>query len=69
MRKFNLISILFLTPLFLFSQRASGVPQDSGPLKFETTADYVIYIGLPILVVILYFIWKAKEKKEKEGKS
>lgn len=67
MKKLLLHIAFTLLTTTLFAQRPSGNSQNSGPLQLETTADYIIYVGLPILVVILYFAWRAKEKKEKEG--
>ena len=64
-----LLYLVFLLPVIALAQRPSGVPQDTGPLKLESAADYIIFIILPIVTVVLYFLWRAKEKKEKQGES
>jgi hypothetical protein len=57
----NLLLIVFLIPLWSYSQRASGVPGDTGKLSLEDPKDIVLYIVLPVVIVILYLMWKKKQ--------
>lgn len=60
----NILLILLLTPLLTYGQRASGVPGDTGKLSLDDPTDLILYIVLPIVIVILYFIWKKKSKND-----
>jgi len=37
-------------------------PDDNTPIDFTNPADIVIYVILPIICVILYFIWRNAKK-------
>jgi heme/copper-type cytochrome/quinol oxidase subunit 2 len=65
----NLLLILFLMPLLTYGQRASGVPGDTGKLSLDDPKDIILYIILPVVIVILYFIWKKKSKTDENNKS
>ncbi len=61
--------LLFVQLSRLWAQRPTHVPRDSGPVDFfETTADFVVYIVIPVIVIILYFIWRNRVRKEKTSK-
>jgi membrane protein DedA with SNARE-associated domain len=66
-------TIIFLLHSFaLFAQRPTHVPGQSGPVNFfESPANIVLYIVLPIVIVFFYILWRRwvrKNQKEKEGK-
>lgn len=60
-------AILFMASLvYAFGQKQQGIPQPRGPIDLNDTSNIVIFIVLPIIVIILYFVWKRATKKRKE---
>jgi len=59
---------LFFSPV-VCGQIPQGVPKGTGPIDFNSTANVVIYIVLPAVVLIAFFVWRAaaRRKKEKDG--
>ncbi|WP_117434192.1 adenylosuccinate synthetase [Flavimarina sp. Hel_I_48] len=47
-------------------QVSQDVPNNANnaPLDFSDPADVIIFIVLPVLFIILYFIWRNKKKKK-----
>lgn len=62
-----LIFSLFL-PSFLFAQIPTDVPHpdNNPPVDFSEPANIVIFIILPILAIVFFFIWRSKRKKESD---
>ncbi|HET8860413.1 LPXTG cell wall anchor domain-containing protein [Marivirga sp.] len=57
--------------LQLLAQIPQGVPHpdDNEPLVLTTPFDYILYVGIPILILIgAMFLWRRKKKREKERK-
>jgi LPXTG-motif cell wall-anchored protein len=55
--------------LQLLAQIPQGVPHpdDSKPLVLQTPFDYILYVGLPVLILIgSYFLWRRKKKREED---
>jgi heme/copper-type cytochrome/quinol oxidase subunit 2 len=61
------IAICFFISFYskIYAQTPHGVPQpnDYSPIDLMDTADVIIYIVLPVLFIILYFIWKRKKRE------
>ena len=58
---------LSILPAMIFGQRPSSVPYDTEPVRFfESPANIIIYIVLPLLIVLIYILWRRKVRKEKE---
>ncbi len=58
-----LASVFF--SLHAFAQRPTSVPTDNEPLRvFESVESIIFYIGLPVLIIILYVIWKRRQWRE-----
>ncbi|MAN58964.1 MAG: adenylosuccinate synthetase [Flavobacteriaceae bacterium] len=57
--------IFILSCSNFYAQTPTGVPQggDYSPLDLMNPADVIIYIVLPIVFIILYFIWKRKKRE------
>jgi heme/copper-type cytochrome/quinol oxidase subunit 2 len=51
---------------FVFAQKPSEIPGDTGKVELTETSDVIIYIFIPILIMILYFIWKKRKKNGSE---
>ena len=55
--------------LFLFVLQKSIYtpnPGDSGSVDLTKPFDLIVFVILPIVVVILYFIWKRTKKRDEE---
>lgn len=56
--------------LQLLLQIPQGVPHpdNSEPLVLQTPFDYILYVGIPILILIGgYLWWRRKKKRENKG--
>lgn len=51
---------------FVFAQKPSGIPSDTGKVELSETSDVVLYIVIPVVVVILYFVWRKRKKNSAE---
>lgn len=51
--------------IYSLVQIPQGVPNpsDSEPLLINSTFDIILYIVLPILILIGYFLWRKRQKK------
>ena len=62
-----LTAFLFMASfVYAFGQKQPGIPQPRGPVDLSDTSNIVIFIVLPIIVIILYFVWRRATKKRKE---
>ena len=66
-------TIIFLLQAFaVFAQRPTHVPGPGEPVRFfESPANIVMYIVLPVLIVFFYVLWRRwlrKNQNENEGK-
>ncbi|MEO6347800.1 MAG: adenylosuccinate synthetase [Aquaticitalea sp.] len=55
-----------LTPLLLQKPFGSPNPSDNNPIDFSNPFNVIVFIILPILLVIFYFYWKRKQKRDRE---
>ncbi|EMQ93864.1 MULTISPECIES: hypothetical protein [Xanthomarina] len=55
------------TLYFLMIQKStySQNPRDSGIVDLTRPFDLIVFVILPIIIIVLYFIWK-KQKKQDE---
>ena len=62
--------ILALFPLKIISQIPTEVPHpdNNTPVDFSNPADIIMYIGLPIIVIILYFVWRKSARRKDDEK-
>ncbi len=69
-----MISLIYnsigLISTFIFLQIPQGVPNpaDSEPLTLETPFDYILFIGMPILIFIGYLFWRRRKKQREKEK-
>lgn len=63
----GLISIIFfLSTLNLFAQMPSNIPIDREPVRFfESTENIIFYIVIPLIIIILYWVWRKNTKANK----
>jgi uncharacterized RDD family membrane protein YckC len=72
----NILNTIVLA-IIIMLQIPQGVPnpEDGSPLSINSTADVLLYIVAPILMIILWFVarsWrrrKQQEAKERRNKS
>jgi hypothetical protein len=61
---FHTIALLAVTGVF--AQKPTEVPKPSDkPIDLSNPADIIIYIILPLVAVMFFFIWKRKRKIRK----
>lgn len=55
---------------FIILQIPQGVPNpaDSEPLTLETPFDYILYIGMPLLILIGFIFWRRRKKQREKEK-
>lgn len=67
-------ALLVLNSMALLAQRPTHVPGPQGPVRFfETPANIIMYIVLPLAILVFYLMWqkwlrKNQRDKDKEGK-
>jgi heme/copper-type cytochrome/quinol oxidase subunit 2 len=72
----NVISALFFSVISFisFAQTPTHIPrQQPEPVGFfDSVENIVFYVVIPVLIVILYFLWKnqlKKQRKEQEDRA
>lgn len=62
---FSVIFLLIAT--IAAGQRPSGVPYDTEPVRFfESPANIIFYIIIPLAIIVFYIIWRRRIRKEKD---
>lgn len=49
-----------------YGQKNPDIPRPRGPVDLSDTANLVMFIILPVLVIIGFFFWRNAVKKRKE---
>jgi ACR3 family arsenite efflux pump ArsB len=58
----------FLLTLNALGQRPTHVPGSGEPANFfESPGSVLIYIIIPIIIGVFYFVWRKKNKKSKNN--
>lgn len=71
------IFLAFIPLIFLafdvMAQRPTHIPGDDEPLRvFESVENIIFYLVLPLIIIVLYVIWRRRlnrERAEKEKES
>ncbi len=68
--KINYILIFLFTP-FLYGQQPthSPNPQNNSPLEFNNLFNVIVFIVLPVVIFILYLVWRKQVKKDRDNKN
>ncbi|MEP5254253.1 MAG: adenylosuccinate synthetase [Winogradskyella arenosi] len=53
-----------LLPIFIQTPTAAPTPGSSSPIDFNSTFDIIVFIVLPILMIVFYFIWKQQKNNK-----
>lgn len=62
------LSIIFtMITAFAMGQRPTSVPHDNEPVRFfESPANIIFYIIIPLIIVFIYYLWRRRMAKEAE---
>ncbi|WP_339700005.1 adenylosuccinate synthetase [uncultured Marixanthomonas sp.] len=64
------ISSLFAALMFFISKAEAQIPKEvphpdnNKPLDLSSPADIIIYIVIPVVFIILFFVWRSRRKKK-----
>lgn len=61
----------FLSAPFLYGQLPthSSNPQNNSPLEFNNLFNVIVFIVLPVVMFILYLMWRKQVKKDRDNKN
>jgi len=45
-------------------QIPQGIPNQSQPIDLSSTTEVILYIVLPVLMIIVYLIWRKKRNNK-----
>lgn len=70
MKKYIIIILLF-SGFLLTAQQPTHAPspQNNTPLNLNSWFDVLVYIILPIIFIVIYFMWRRQVKMDKEKKN
>lgn len=62
--------ILLLLSVSVLAQSPSELPhpKDNHPIDLTNPADLILYVVLPFVLVVLFFIWRKRKKDDMEDK-
>jgi hypothetical protein len=63
---FVLVSFLLLLSEATYAQKNPDIPRPRGPVDLSETANVIMFIVLPALVIIGFFFWRIAMKKRRE---
>ncbi len=67
MKKIKIIlTIVFswVLAFMAYAQRPTHIPKEYGPLRaFESVENVIFYIVLPVIIIVLYVVWKRRKSK------
>jgi heme/copper-type cytochrome/quinol oxidase subunit 2 len=49
----------------LIAQTPTHIPREGKPVDFIDTTNIIVFIVLPLVIVILYFLWRKQRAKQK----
>jgi heme/copper-type cytochrome/quinol oxidase subunit 2 len=53
----------------VFAQRPTHIPPESPPVRFfDSPSNIIFFVVVPILVLLVYLIWKARTRSEQKKK-
>lgn len=65
-KRIALTVIASLTTILASAQIPTEVPkpQDNKPVDFSNPTDIIIFIVLPLVVIVLFIVWRGKKRKD-----
>ncbi|MBD8487790.1 hypothetical protein IFO69_03410 [Echinicola sp. CAU 1574] len=64
----TLIGLILILSQPLFAQIPTGTPRSDEPINLNSTADIIIYVVLPLVIIVLGIFWWFFYKKPKNQK-
>lgn len=70
MKKFIYL-IIVLFSFLAVAQQPTHVPspQNNSPINLYSWFDIVVFIILPIILIVIYFMWRKQVKNDKENEN
>ncbi len=64
--KHSIFLLLFVLPIIANAQIPTEVPkpQDNSPINLSDPFELIVFVVLPILFIIFFFVWRGKKKKD-----
>ena len=57
--------LLFLQVFAILGQTPTHIPTDNEPVSFfDTPGNIVLFIVIPVAIVILYYLWRKRLRRE-----
>ncbi len=52
-----------------FAQQPTHVPspQNNSPIDLNNWFDIIVFIIIPIVLIVIYFLWRSQVRKDKEA--
>lgn len=66
----KIANLLFIFFSFLAAaQQPTHVPspQNNSPINLNSWFDIIVFIVLPIILIVIYFLWRKQVKNDKES--
>ncbi|PZX54042.1 hypothetical protein [Algoriphagus chordae] len=63
-----LLLITLLIPAISYAQYQENIPKPSGPVDLSKTSNVVIFIVIPVVILIVYLIFRKRIIKVKKDK-
>ena len=57
-------SVLLVISTYLPAQIPQGIPNQSQPIDLSSTTEVILYTVLPVLMIIVYLIWRKKRNNK-----
>lgn len=64
----TLLVIFLLVPGFSYAQYQENIPKPSGPIDLSDTSNQIIFIVIPLVILILYLVFRRRIRKVKKDK-
>ena len=64
-----LLMLILLIPGISYAQYQEDIPKPRGPIDFSETSNLIIFIAIPLVILVLYLIFRSRIKKVKKEKN
>lgn len=68
MKLFSYISMLLIS-VTSFAQQPTHVPspQNNSPIDLNNWFDIIVFIIIPLVLIVVYFLWRSQVRKDNEA--
>ena len=69
--KYSILLLLSALPIIANAQIPTEVPkpQDNSPINLTDPFELIVFVILPVLFIIFFFVWRGRKKIETENNS